>query len=125
MRPYKYFDLREFRSPDAEHSGSLMSHEFVSKLDKAREIAGIPFKINSGYRTREHNSHLIANGYKASPNSSHMKGIAADISAKTSGQKYVILIALLAVGFNRFGIGDTYIHVDMDPDKPANMIWTY
>ena len=122
---YQYFDLYEFRSPDADDSGNLMDHQFVRLLDKARGIAGIPFKITSGYRTREHNSHLIAMGYKASPNSSHMKGLAADISATSSGQKHAIVTALLSVGFNRIGIGGNFIHVDMDESKPKNQIWTY
>lgn len=122
---YKYFNLYEFRSPDDDGSGEKMVPEFIALLDKAREAAGMPFKITSGYRTWEHNSHLIAMGYKASPNSSHLKGLAADISATSSAQKYAIVTALLSVGFNRIGIGANFIHVDMDDSKPSNLIWTY
>lgn len=122
---YKYFTLAEFDSPDAEGSGQYMNQEFLQMLDRAREIAGIPFKINSGFRTREHNSYLLANGYKASPNSAHLRGCAADIAATSSKQRYLILTALIAVGFNRIGVANGFIHVDTDETKPANRIWTY
>ena len=42
----KYFKLSEFDSPDSKGSGKNMCYEFLQKIDKAREIAGIPFKIN-------------------------------------------------------------------------------
>ena len=55
-REIKYFDLSEFDSPDDTDSGDNMDINFVRKLDEAREIAGIPFKVNSGYRTPFHNT---------------------------------------------------------------------
>lgn len=125
MRPFKYFDLREFRSPDSDGSGQFMNMEFVKLLDEARGIAGTPFKITSGFRTWEHNNHLIAMGYKASPNSSHLKGLAADIAVTNKAQRHKILTALMQVGLNRFGVADNFIHVDMDPSKPSNEIWVY
>ena len=51
----KYFKLTEFDSPDEVGSGYKMDKEFLIKLDYARGIAGIPFKINSGFRTKSHN----------------------------------------------------------------------
>ena len=53
---YKYFKTEEFDSPDLPGSGQLMQEDFMYKLDKAREIAGIGFKINSGMRTVSHNA---------------------------------------------------------------------
>jgi len=32
---------------------------------------------------------------------------------------------LIMVGFTRFGIADTFIHVDLDLDKAQGVIWTY
>ena len=115
-----FFTLNEFESPDLPGSGNKMDQEFLRKIDKAREIANIPFKINSGYRTQKHN--LKVGGVFAS---SHKKGLAADISTKGSDQKFIILDALMKVGFTRFGIGSTFIHVDQDTEKSQNVIWTY
>jgi hypothetical protein len=60
-----------------------------------------------------------------SENSSHLRGFAADIHVASNSTRYVILEALLNVGFNRIGIADTFIHVDADPIKTKNVIWTY
>lgn len=97
-----------------------MNQEFLLKLDRAREVAQIPFKINSAYRTPEHNAKI---GGK--PNSSHLKGLAVDISVRDSRSRFIVLNALISVGFNRIGIADTFIHVDLDKDKSQQVIWTY
>ena len=47
----KNFNYEEFASPDVPDSGNRMDSTFMELLDGARESAGIPFKINSGYRT--------------------------------------------------------------------------
>jgi uncharacterized protein YcbK (DUF882 family) len=68
----KHFKLSEFDS-DVKGSGKNMKRDFLKKLDKARDIAKIPFKITSGFRTPQHNERLRKQGYKASANSSHLK----------------------------------------------------
>jgi len=97
-----------------------MDKTFLLRLDEARERAGIPFVINSAYRTPEHNAKI---GGK--PNSSHLRGLAVDISVTNSRQRFIILNALLDVGFTRIGIADTFIHVDLDNEKSKEVIWTY
>ena len=97
-----------------------MDVDFLAKLDEAREFAGIPFIINSAYRSPEHNAKI---GGK--PNSSHIKGLAVDIKATDSRTRFLVLEALISVGFNRIGIADTFIHVDDDKDKSDKVIWTY
>jgi uncharacterized protein YcbK (DUF882 family) len=97
-----------------------MDVDFLAKLDKAREYANLPFIINSAYRSPEHNAKV---GGK--PGSSHIKGLAVDISAKDSRTRFLILDALFAVGFTRIGIASSFIHVDSDIDKSQNVIWTY
>ena len=97
-----------------------MNQEFLLRLDEARERAGIPFVINSAYRSPEHNAKI---GGK--PNSSHLKGLAVDISVTNSRQRFIVLNALLNVGFTRIGIADTFIHVDLDNGKSKDVIWTY
>ena len=121
----KYFKYDEFDSPDVPGSGEYMDAEFLAMLDNAREIAGIPFKINSGWRTIEHNQTV---GGK--PGSSHIVGKAVDIAVRNSRERAIILSALGDAGFNRFGVGKTFIHVDNDGTdfdgvKDPNVLWLY
>ena len=97
-----------------------MNEEFLQRLDEAREYAGIPFIINSAWRSEEDNKRV---GGK--PNSSHLKGLAVDIKATSSRQRGLILDALRSVGFSRIGIAKTFIHVDMDFDKDQDVTWLY
>jgi len=121
----KHFDFEEFDCPSLEGSGlpttdgGKMNLDFLHKLDEAREIAGVPFIITSGYRTPQHN--LDVGGRVGS---SHIKGLAVDISCDNSGNRERILTALIQVGFRRIGIAKSFIHTDLDHDKP-NAIWLY
>ena len=96
-----------------------MDVNFLAKLDEAREYAEIPFIINSAYRSPSHPLSI------KNPTSSHIKGLAVDISVKDSRQRFLILNALIAVGFTRIGVAGTFIHVDLDCDKSQKVIWTY
>jgi zinc D-Ala-D-Ala carboxypeptidase len=120
MRKNIYFNLSEFDSPDVKGSGALMDDTFIDMLIDARALANIPFIISSGYRTEKHNKKV--GGVK---NSSHLKGLAVDIKCTDSISRFIILNALQQVGFNRIGIAKSFIHCDIDIDKPKNVIWTY
>ena len=97
-----------------------MNQEFLLKLDRAREVAQIPFKINSAWRSAEKNQEV---GGK--PNSSHLKGLAVDISVTDSRQRFIVLKALIEVGFHRIGVAKTFIHVDDDKSKDPEVVWVY
>jgi uncharacterized protein YcbK (DUF882 family) len=118
--PLKHFKLSEFDSPDAPGSGAKMQPKFVQMLDNARTIAGIPFVINSGYRTAAHNAKV-----GGVDSSSHTKGWAADIACNDGAKRWTIINALLKSGINRIGVSSSFIHADCDPTKPSNVIWTY
>jgi len=92
---------------------------FLEKLDAAREYAGIPFNINSAYRSPEHPESI------KNPTSSHIKGLAVDIAIRSSRERFLVLEALIHVGFTRLGIAETFIHADFDLDKSQNVSWTY
>ena len=103
-----------------------MDVDFLAKLDEARAYAGIPFIINSAFRTKEDNERIYKELKKpVNTNSSHLKGLAVDIKATDSRTRFIILDALLAVGFSRIGVGGTFIHVDASVDKDQNVVWTY
>lgn len=97
-----------------------MDTYFLNMLDSARDLAEIPFIVNSGYRCPAHNAHV-----GGTSTSSHLKGLAADIRATTSSQRFAMLSALLEVGFKRIGIGKTFIHIDRDKSKTSKVVWTY
>ncbi len=115
---YKYFNRLEFKCNCCELNHT--NKYFIEKLDIARGIAGAKFKINSGFRCLKHNLNVGGN-----PDSSHLKGLAADIRIKSSSDRWKIVNALIQVGFSRIGIAETFIHVDEDDDKAQNVIWYY
>ena len=124
-----HFESYEFDSPDQIGSGDKMDASFLQMLDDARGIAGIPFKITSGYRTQKHLQSLIDKGYKASKNSSHLVGKAADISVTNGLDRYIVLNALIKAGFKRIGISSNFIHCDNDSidlgGAKNNSVWVY
>ena len=107
---YKYFK-------DSEIVG--LKPELVQLLDKAREIAGVPFKITSGFRTPEQNKKV--GGVQ---DSAHETGLAVDLLVKDSVSGGKILLSLAQVGIKRFGFyGDGHIHCDIDYTKPNPCYW--
>ena len=117
----KYFKEREFGCHGGCGKGyEDMDEDFLFKLDRARGIAGVPFKLNSAFRCWKHNKEV-----GGSENSSHPEGCAVDIACTNSYKRFKIITALLEVGFNRIGIDDKFLHCDDDPAKPKELIWVY
>lgn len=108
---YQYFQAHEVYK---------LKPELVRMLDKARGYAGIPFVITSGYRSKAHNKRV-----GGVPNSAHTKGLAVDLRARTSKDRFTIISALIKAGFSRIGIGRTFIHADIDSSKSAQVAWLY
>ena len=115
----KYFKLEEFDS-DEPGSGAKMHEEILHMLDAVRKEYGKHIKINSGYRTEARNKKI-----GGVPNSSHLKGLAVDISCKSSKDRFALVNLLLKAGFKRIGIAGSFIHVDIDKTKSQNLIWGY
>lgn len=115
METLNHFSPSEFRCRCGCGAGiEQMDPELLSMLDKAREIAGIPFVLSSAFRCPEHNR--TVGGVS---NSAHVRGYAVDIRCKESRTRFRLLSALLAAGFQRIELAPAWIHVDVDPDKPA------
>lgn len=116
----KHFHLKEFDSPDVPESGMNMDLAFVLKLDAIRDRCGFPFKIRSGYRTAAHNARV-----GGVDSSAHEAGKAADIQAESSVARFKILTEAVRMGFQRIGIGKTFIHLDDDESKTQQVAWLY
>ena len=95
-----------------------MSSKLLNRLDIARELAGIPFIINSSIRCAQHNDNQ---GGRI--NSAHLTGNAVDIKTTNSTARFAIIESLLCAGFNRIGVYGTFIHVDNDLTKPQKVFW--
>jgi len=93
-----------------------LNESLLMMLDSAREEAGIPFKITSGLRSEEENEKI--NGVK---NSAHLRGLAVDILAENSTQRFFILKGAFYAGFKRIEIAPHHIHLDIDKEKPQEV----
>ena len=105
---------RYFR--DVEVDG--LDTELVAKLDMARHMCEFPFLITSGKRTPDQNERV--GGVQSS---SHLTGRAVDLMCHGSVARYKMLRALFTVGFQRIGIYQKHIHVDLDHSKPQVVAW--
>lgn len=115
----KYFTNEEFKRASPACSLSDMSPAFMIELEKAREMADVPFVVASAFRSVEHE---LKRGRPGT--SSHCKGCAIDLRCSDSSTRLKIINALLSVGFRRIGINKAFIHVDADYTKPQ-CVWLY
>lgn len=120
MKKAKYFSNTEFLRCLPSCTIEDMEQPLLNMLDKARELAGIPFVLNSAYRSR---SYELAHG--RSGNSAHTRGLAVDVRCNTSANRYKIVTAAISAGFKRIGIGKTFVHLDTDSSLPMNVIFDY
>lgn len=116
----KHFNESEFRACTPSCSLQNMKQGTMNRLDKAREIAGIPFVLNSAYRSVAWEKSKGRTGTGA-----HTLGRAVDVRCNTSQNRMKIVRAALQAGFNRIGIGKTYVHLDDDLSLPQQVIWHY
>tara|TARA_B100001564_G_C20665219_1_gene683439 strand:+ start:344 stop:703 length:360 start_codon:yes stop_codon:yes gene_type:complete len=116
---YRYFSESEFHC-NGVNCFDKMNHDLLAKLDIARDMCGFPFKITSSWRSEEHNAKI--GGVKSS---AHLSGNAVDLACSNSTTRMYMIEALLTAGFNRIGVSNRFIHVDVDDELPQNVMWTY
>lgn len=116
----KYFKPQEFDSPDEPGSGQNMSFDLVQILDKARQKCGRPLVLHSGMRSQTHNTDVGGVNESA-----HTLGFAVDIDCQDSQSRFDLIKIFTDLGIRRIGIGKTFLHVDIDPDKPQSVVWLY
>lgn len=116
---YKYFAPQEFEKCVPSCSIHDVSPELLTILDHVRESVGFPIVLTSAFRSKEYE---LSKGRLGT--SSHCKGYAVDIRCSTSTERLALVSTFLLHGVHRIGIGNTFIHVDIDPDK-TSAIWLY
>lgn len=92
---------------------------FMVMLQNSRDYFKRPMVVTSGWRCREYQMELNP----ATPDSSHTRGMGADIAVHSNKERYDMLLAFIQAGFNRIGIYDKHFHVDTDPDLPPGVVW--
>ena len=120
MRLTKNFSLSEFDCKDGtEMPSELLPNvlELAESLQELREMLNSPIRINSAYRSLQHNSKI-----GGSTNSQHLFGKAADIvvKGKTPSQVATMIKLLILEGkMKQGGIGvyDNFTHYDVRGHK--------
>lgn len=99
--------------------GAMPKLSFVLKIYAARIIAGIPFSFSSFCRCKKHNAKI-----GGAPGSAHPLGVACDIRCTDGRKRFIIIDALMKVGFQFIEVADKHIHVD-DKVRPGGrrIIW--
>lgn len=110
----------DFRSCVPACSESDLSPALVELIRRAQHLAGFTFTITSALRPM---SWELSHGRRGS--SSHVKGLAVDISTVDSHTRYKVLLSLGVVGVPRLGVGKTFIHADIDETKAHPIIFHY
>lgn len=116
----RYFAEREFQRCSPSCSLQNMTQEAMDAFDAVRERAGIPLVINCAFRSREWDKARGRSG-----NSAHTKGVALDIRANSSATRMKIVSAALAEGITRIGIGQGFVHLDIDDTLAQGVMWHY
>ncbi len=102
------FLLQEFECKDGSRQ-VVLHGELLRRLQLLREALGRPVIINSGYRNPAHNKAV-----GGSPNSYHLRGMAADIQVPGVSPQALDRAAAQA-GFRGIITYATFVHVDIRP----------
>jgi len=118
---YKYFTMEEKTDSTGKHSFSELDPTMRSLCDKMRGECGFPWKITSGYRTKSENDSIV----NSVSDSSHVTGLAVDVYCVDSAKRDKIVDVAKANGIKRIGIGQNFVHLDIDKSKPQGVLWHY
>lgn len=113
MAKIGYFETSEFASKDGQPSTwpTVVNPQLIELCNAVREEFGRPLKVNSGYRSPEHNEKV--GGAK---NSMHVLGQAADIAPLKKDMKDIADLWRIAKKLNPsggVGLYDTFVHLDV------------
>lgn len=118
------FQVHEFECPCKNCSETLIAPRLLELLEDLRVRFGMPIQIHSGYRCRNHQDELRAQGYETAKGiSSHEQGWAADLSVPGCSGIELSLLARF-VGFMAVGTAPTWIHVDLRQGKERRWIYS-
>ncbi len=120
----KNFSKAEIRCRCGCGAGNI-SMDLINRLQEVRDRLGLPMRITSGVRCKNHNAN-VGGSLKSShvPDESGVS-YAVDIACDNSPYREKLLKAVMPV-FDRVGVsGKGFIHCDVDPNKTAGLCWIY
>ena len=125
-----YFSVsgdRRLRKNLADYGELVICAPLMKVADETRRLWGRPLKLNDFNRTEQKQQWLIANGFPAGKNSTHVEKMALDFDTKTNQESLalgkVILKASCRLGIAiRLGVQKyidhpfTLVHLDVAPE---------
>lgn len=121
LRLSNNFTLEEFACPCCNGLPKIDEQFklFIEMLQNTRDMYGGKIRITSGYRCINHNKEV-----GGASDSSHLKGIAVDVACTNDEARLKLVSSALRAGFERIGVGNKFIHLDIDSEKKKSM-WLY
>ena len=92
----------------------------LNMLDFARDISGIPFKLNSACRCYQHNKN-VGGVVDSSHRGDKKPSTAFDVRVHDNKDRFKILMGLIKAGFTRIVIYKSFIHADFDQTKTQDI----
>jgi len=121
MSTLKMYEFNDFKCRCGCNSNNISPAVVNIMNDMCNEL-GRFIKVTSAYRCPHHPLSI------ANPKSAHIGGLACDIVAATSRDRFEIVRFLIANGVNRIGINADkgFIHFDFQKENKAqDVIWIY
>lgn len=101
-----FFKESEFRACSPSCEKSDMNPDFLRKLNEARALAGVPFVLNSAFRSSAWDTARGRSG-----RGYHTVGRAVDVACIDGRSRARVVCACLSVGLS-CGISKNFVHVD-------------
>jgi len=100
--------------------GISTNRDLIELVSTLTEKVGQVLVINSGARCTNHNKYI-----GGTSTSSYTKGLAVEIKCEDSSLRSKIIKEAIELGIARIGISISSIHLDIDKDKPQEVLWMY
>lgn len=94
-----------------------MDETLLKKVNDLETCLGRALRVTSGYRCETHN-HAVG----GAKHSYHLEGRAVDFWTPDKEEQKRIIALAETIGFGGIGVGQTFLHLDVGPDRPH---WKY
>jgi len=111
-------DPTKLGSPDTPGDWQHTDPELLRLLALLSKEVGRKLEVNSGHRSHTHNEEI-----GGVSDSAHLTYKAVDLHAGNPEKALALAKAAAKVGFQRIGVGRTFVHVDVDYSKNYPTAW--